>query len=369
MASFHYSKFDSEFWAKELESFVPREVYDMHTHLWTEHGQEHLPPPDSALRTEIDFAALNRWSREVYPNRECHYLALGSPVKGLNLENHNRWLSMQIGQDSKSAFGMIVTPDMNAEELQRQITTYGFKFVKPYLAFAPNPGNASIQSFLPEHLMEVIDEYGLGVTLHLSYPTGADAPENLRDLKLYTQKYPNIKWVLAHCARAFNSCLLERSIHTLRELPRIWYDTSAVNDLYSHYLLLKHESINRIMFGSDSVCGGGVHGKYITYAHAWRYYPGTEVLAHCNHLPTLIVYEQLLQQRRVIEMLNMNESDIIKIFSGNAKKLIEEINPAGKSRSILHDHQNPKITEADNIFISESNKMNFKNKKNAGTAK
>ena len=53
-----YNDFDREFWNRELEDFVPKKVYDMHTHLWTENGQEHLPPVDRTMRTEIDFAGL-----------------------------------------------------------------------------------------------------------------------------------------------------------------------------------------------------------------------------------------------------------------------------------------------------------------------
>ena len=50
--------------------------------------------------------------------------------------------------------------------------------------------------------------------------------------------------------------MMEDSIRFLCDLPNIWYDTSAVNDLYSHFLLMKHEDRKRVMFGSDNVVAG-----------------------------------------------------------------------------------------------------------------
>jgi len=110
-----YNDFDREFWDRELEDFVPRKIYDMHTHLWTEDGQEHLPPADNALRSEIDFAALRAWSGQLFPGRECHFLALGTPIPGVNRAKHNSWLANEVSVDDASIAGVIVTPETSQE--------------------------------------------------------------------------------------------------------------------------------------------------------------------------------------------------------------------------------------------------------------
>ena len=54
--------------------------------------------------------------------------------------------------------------------------------------------------------------------------------------------------ILAHCARAFNAFMIEEAIQFLTGLPNIWYDTSAVCDVMSHYTLFKeedHRNLNR----------------------------------------------------------------------------------------------------------------------------
>jgi Amidohydrolase len=320
-----YNDFDREFWDRELEDFVPQEVYDMHTHLWTENGQKHLPPVDSVLRTEIDFTGLLDWSSKVFPHRECHFLGLGTPIPGVKAISQNKWLAKEIANDPKSIAGMIVTPATTQEELDSGFKKDKFHAVKPYRLFAPDPRNARITDYLPEPLLEIINYHHRAVMLHLSMPTGADSPQNLADLEYLTKKYPNIKWILAHCARAFNAIFLEKSIHILKHLPNIYYDTSAVNDLCTHYLLLKHENLDRIMFGSDNVAAGCDRGKYITYARGWQFYPGVEKLEHCDGRATLVVYEQLLQQKRAADILEMSNDEINKLFWKNAESFINKL--------------------------------------------
>ncbi len=327
---FDYRGIDLEFWERNLEDFVPQEIYDMHTHLWTENGQEHLPPADIPLRMEVNFSDLCRYSTRLFPGRECHFLLLGTPISGMNTEKHNYWLAREGKVDPASAAVMVVTPDTLPGEINAGFIEKGFHAVKPYRIFAPDPKCARIVDFLPEKLLDVIDCHGKAVILHLSMPDGADSPQNVMDLRYLTKRYPNIKWVLAHCARAFNANFLERAVHILKHLPNIYYDTSAVNDLYTHYLLLKHEDLSRIMFGSDNIAAGCARGKYITYANAWQFYPGAGRLEHCNAEATLVIYEQLLQQKRAADMLELSCGDVKKIFWNNAKSFMENIK--GKTR-------------------------------------
>lgn len=166
---------------------------------------------------------------------------------------------------------------------------------------------------------------GLAITMHLSKKTGPADPENLEDLRYYTSQYPNAQWILAHCARAFNAFMLEASIHRLKDMPNIWHDTSAVNDLYSHYLLMKYEDRKRVMFGSDNIVAGCMRGKYITYGRAWHGYEGKPDLLHCDPTPTFVIYEQLRQERQVADILGLTRQEIEEHFSGNAMRFMEMV--------------------------------------------
>jgi glutamate-1-semialdehyde 2,1-aminomutase len=335
MATVDYNDFDRDIWEKELEDFVPGVMYDMHTHMWSEAHKGTLTGPPTGLRMEIDYQDHVAWATKLFPGREMHYLMLGTPIRGMNVEGHNDWMAAQMAADPLSAVNMAVTPDMSPDYVAEQVKKHDFLGLKPYRAFAPDMTNARICDFSPEALIEVADDMGLAITMHLSQKTGAANPENLQDLRYYTKRYPRVQWILAHCARGFNAFMLEEAIHVLKELPNIWYDTSAVNDLYSHYLLMKHEDRTRVMFGSDNVVAGCARGKYITYGRAWQFYPGQSGLEHCDPTPTFVIYEQLRQERQVAAMLGLSREEIEDHFSGNARRFIAQVRVARCSPIML----------------------------------
>ena len=329
MAEIDYREIDRSIWEKELEDFVPSVIYDVHAHMWSEAHKGGLEGPPTGLRMEIDYQAHLDWAARLYPGREMHYLVMGTPILGMDVEGHNAWMAEQMAADRRSEVNMLVTPDMSAEYVAAQVKRHNFLGLKPYRMFAPDPANGRIRDFLPEAQIEVAHDLGLAITMHLTKKTGAADPENLRDLEYYTMRYPRVQWILAHCARAFNAFIMEGSIQVLKGLPNIWYDTSAVNDLYAHYLLMKHEDRSRVMFGSDGVVAGCVHGKYITWGRAWTYFPGPEKeLEHCDPAPTFVIYEQLRQERQVAQMLGLTQQEIEDHFAGNAKRFFKEVREA-----------------------------------------
>ncbi|MBM3265690.1 MAG: amidohydrolase family protein [candidate division Zixibacteria bacterium] len=324
MDLYDYQPFDRDIWEKELEGFVPAVIYDMHTHIWSERHRGTLTDPPAGLRLEIDYHAQIDWAADMFPGREMHFLALGTPITGgIDIEGHNAWMAEQMGKDPQSAVHLLVTPDMTPEYIADQVKKHRFLGLKPYRLFAPDPVNCRIADFLPESFIELAHDMGLSITMHLSKPTGCADPENLRDLAYYTRRYPRAQWILAHCARAFNAFMLEDAVHVLKDLPSLWYDTSAVNDLYSHYLLMKHEDRSRVMFGSDNVVAGCARGKYITYGRAWTLYQGLRVeRPHCDPRATLVIYEQLRQERQVADMLGLTPGEVEDHFSGNARRFL-----------------------------------------------
>ena len=324
-ANIDYRDIDREIWEKELEDFVPSVVYDMHVHMWSDAHRGSIEGPATGLRWEIDYQDHLDWAAQLYPDRKMHYLILGTPIVGMDAEGHNNWMAEQMKADPQSAINMMVTPDMTPEYVAEQVRKHNFFGLKPYRTFAPDPVNGRIRDFLPESFIEVAHDLGLAITLHMSKPTGPADPENQRDLREYTSKYPRAKWILAHCARAFNAFMMQEAIHVLVDLPNIWYDTSAVNDLYSHYLLMKHEDRKRVMFGSDNIVAGCMRGKYITWGKAWYQFEGDPSATHCDPTPTFVIYEQLRQECQVADMLGLTPDEIEDHFSGNARRFIEMV--------------------------------------------
>ena len=99
-------------------------------------------------------------------------------------------MAEQMAADPESAVNMTVTPDMSAEYVAAQVKKHGFLGLKPYRLVAPDPANCRIRDFLPEHQIELADDMGLAITMHLAKKTGAADKENQEDLERYTRQYP-----------------------------------------------------------------------------------------------------------------------------------------------------------------------------------
>ncbi len=305
--------FDREIWYEELEDFVPAKIFDAHVHLW---DNKFCPSDKNWMNT--DFARLDEFSRAIFPNREIGYQLLGTPVVGLDIEGYHQFMAGEIARSPHKVGSTIVTPGMTSEYLDGVIKKYHFTGLKPYRLYAPDPDNGRITDYLPESLIEVADQHKLCITLHMSRFDGIGDRENLDDFKYFTGKYKNVRWILAHCARAFNSYTLEKNIFELRDMPNLYYDLAAVCDCRSHYLLFKHENMKRIMFGTDNVDAAGIHGKYITWGKGWQYFRGMDV-PHCRKEATFVCYESLRSIKQAADMAGLNQKDIERIFFDNAK--------------------------------------------------
>ena len=308
--------FDREIWADELEDFVPGKVFDAHTHLW----DNKFAPPEGTRVPETHWDDLDRWSREVFPGRELDFLLLGMPVAGMKLAGFHDFMAGEIAKSVHHLGSTIVTPAISAAELDELIRKHHFSGLKPYRLFAPDPANCRIADYFPEALMEVADHHRLIVTMHMAKFDGAADPENLADLADLTRRYPHIRWILAHCARAFHPYTLEKSVFVLRDLPNLHYDLSAVCEARSHYLLMKHEDPVRLLFGTDNICAGGVHAKYITWGRGWQYFTGMTV-PHCRGDATLVCYEQMRAMKQAADMAGITQDAVEAIFYHNAAAL------------------------------------------------
>ncbi len=322
MFSTSYTDFDRDIWESELNSFVPEGVFDAHCHLWHDSHTGTNKDPESPLRLTVDASIMRDWNRKIFPGRELGFHFLGTPIVGMDVIGHDAFM-LNEGKTSHFSCAPIVTPELTTTQIVA-LADQGARGLKPYRLFASDPAECRIADYFPEAQMEVADDRGLFVTLHLSQRLGLASEMNRRDLALYVKKYPRITWILAHCARAFNAFTLEDGrAQWLADLgPNVLCDLSAVCDPRSHYLLFKHLDIKRILFGSDNIGAGSDHGKYITWGRAWAFDNGREC-SHCDGRATLVVYEQLRAMKQAADMAGLAHDDLKDIFFRNACNLFQ----------------------------------------------
>jgi predicted TIM-barrel fold metal-dependent hydrolase len=319
-----YSPHDQQIWDEELQDFVPDRVFDAHIHMF---HPEHLPATSSSAANPwslADLATLQQWAARLYPGRETHFLVLGTPLPGIDVAAHNRWCLEQVRQDPQSRMNRLVTPSCLVRDIERDVREEGFIGLKPYRIFSVSGDIAQcrIHEFLPHEQLELANELGLWVTMHLSRFHGCADEFNLDDLREFTgSRYPKIKWILAHCARSFTYWPIRQGIDRLRDMPNIWYDVSAVTDVRPLIKLFSRENPRRILYGSDGVDATYFHGQYAALGRAWQYVDITRFnlqFPHCDGRPILAIYEQLLSMKHAAEIAQWSADDIQDLFWRNA---------------------------------------------------
>lgn len=316
-----YTSHDREIWQEELDGFVPSRVFDAHIHLF---NPGHVAGTSARSWSAADLGTVQAWAERLYPGRETHFLVLGSPLPGIDVKAHNHWAIEQVCQDPRSRMNRLVTPACSVADIRRDVEVRGFVGLKPYRLFSVSGDVAQcrIHEFLPHVQMELANDMGLWVTMHLSRFHGCADRQNLDDLEEFTTtRYPNIKWILAHCARSFTYWPIRHAIDRLRDLPNIWYDLSAVTDVRPFITLFSREKTARLFYGSDGVDSTYFHGQYVALGRAWQGFDVSRSdlkFPHCDGRPILAIYEQLLSIKHAAEIAELSADDVEDIFWRNA---------------------------------------------------
>jgi glutamate-1-semialdehyde 2,1-aminomutase len=320
-----YTESDRIIWEEDLDGFVPPRIFDAHCHLWID---DHLPSdhPRRKSMVQSTMRITEEWNERIFPYRQMDYLIVGMPVPGVDVRAHNRFIAEELKPHRNSRGHLLVTPGCRPDDIRSQIEKYGFTGLKPYRLFSVTGdiNQCRIHEFLPHTQLELANELGLWITLHLSRYHGCADEANLRDLEDYTTKrYPKIKWILAHCARSFTYWPIQQAVERLRQMPNIWYDNSAVTDVLPHYTLFKQEDHRRIFFGTDNLTANSFHGHYVAMGRFWYQIETPEYAKqpniHCDQRPVLSVYQQLLCMKHAAQFAGLSSSQVEDIFCNNAR--------------------------------------------------
>ena len=315
---------DRQIWQEELSGIIPEKLFDIHVHVYQ---REHIGPNSPELQAQmfstlypsVGWTDLNAADALLLPGRQIHRLVFGFPFAEVDFTALNDFTIKQVRRDPESSALLLVNPGMSADYVERKVLKEGFVGFKPYRLYTTS-GNAvesRITDFFPEHQIQVADRYGLLVILQLSKSRGIGDPDNIADMERLTTKYPNVRWIMAHCCRGFYPQPLERAGKRLANLPNVFVDTAAVCEYASYDYLLSLLGPKRILYGSDNLPACADRGKYITWGEGW---------AHCNassltvgSIPsnpamTFILYEVLRALCRAIRRHNLSKSQIQDIF-------------------------------------------------------
>lgn len=333
-----WTDLDRRIWEDELDEFVPRRIFDVHTHLYQWAFNLDPEKERSGMRGMLGetFANADRLlavavDALLMPGRTVHRLAFPFPFpQPCDFTGSNEFLARELAPDPGSAGLMLVHPGMSAAEVEAGVDRFGFLGFKPYrwYALSGDAVEGGVVDFMPEHQIEVANRRGLIIMMHLARRDAVADPRNQDDLVRLSEAYPNVQWILAHCARSYSAWPIERAARRLRGLPNVWYDVSSVCESDAVDALYTGVGADRVMYGSDDVPVGVLRGKYVAFGRAWAYLSETNQqlgLSHCDGRMTFTRYEQLRAMRRASLRLGMTDAQRDALFHDTARTLIDDV--------------------------------------------
>ncbi len=337
-----YTDVDRAFWKEHLEDWVPRQIFDAHTHV--NEPQFQVVERTEEMRRQywvneisepIGAADAQRCYETVFPDREFSCLAFGHPSLDYDIEASNASLKVESAQRDWSHL-IVSRPDWTADQLEEQLDSSGALGVKPYYSLIPNQDpttrdkylEASIFEYLPHEQLEVLQQRAAVVMLHVPKADRLGHPENIAEVKQIRRQYPGVRVIIAHLGRCYTLHHAKEALPQLADEDGLYFDNSAVLNPDVHKFALQTLGASRILYGTDNpifYMRGRRQWKGTTYINRTSY----PFLFNKDREPpeveaeyTLYMYEALRALKSACEELELDRADVEALFSGNARRVI-----------------------------------------------
>lgn len=330
MSAWHFTDADRDFLARYITPHLPDRIFDAHAHLFAHtHFPGGLPAGYDQTPPVLGLDAYRTYMEWLHPDgRTQGGLFFGLAFQGDRLGN-NAFVAQEVAnaEASFAARGqMLVAPSMDADYVRQEVQRHGFVGLKPYHVMAHVDGptfDAPIEAYLTEAHAQVADELGLTVTLHMVRARALADPVNQATIRRYCARYPNMRLILAHAARGFNPWHTIEGIHSLRGLPNVWCDTSAVTEAGAFEAIVDVLGHERLLYGTDFHVSH-LRGRCVAVGDSFHWLYADEMnLAekHAALQPVLIGLESLRSLFLALHRLRLTGRQVEDVFYGNAAAL------------------------------------------------
>ena len=333
-----YSDADRQVYARELEPFLPKKIFDAHVHLFDQScfAPGHMFPPKNCYHkfggtfTMDDYLS---WTATLLPGRELYLNSFGHPAPEADRDASAHFTGM--ASDNRHFFGMaLVSPHDSAEAVAKRIEENRLIGYKPYLQFVDwkKPADVTINDMLPETQMQMANDRGLAVTLHIPRAQRLADPVNQEQMTALCRRYPGAKIIFAHIGRAYYLNNVRGFLHAIADCANAYVDTAMVN----HPGVLEYTFTNfprdRILFGSDAPIAF-LRGKSVEINNQYAYLMGEDYeigtsIFDAEHVVdfTFFFYEQLRGIKLAAERAGLSRNEVEGVFFNNADRLFTQAN-------------------------------------------
>ena len=328
--SWQLCELDKEIFARELDSFVPQRIYDVHGHLYRVSFWPVPPPRESSGPADITLEVYREQMAWLFPGREVH--GMHFPLAFVeDTGPGNAWIRQEIAKDSLARGQLLVRPTDDPEWVRQEVKKLGLRGLKPFSTYAEveNKWEAELPTYLPEAIAKVASEEGWTVTLHLVRSRGVADESNQYWIRHYCQNYPGMQLILDHAARGFNPYHALEGLAELKGLDNLWIDTSVQCHPLAIEAALRIMGPQKVLYGSD-YCISHFRGVNFSVGDTfmWLYendpaFVDAAYRAGADRIePALIGIENLRAIKAACWSAGLSDSDVENVFWGNAAKLV-----------------------------------------------
>jgi predicted TIM-barrel fold metal-dependent hydrolase len=319
-------------WREEFESFIPQKVLDFHVHVFNEKSvpeDEFLNCGGTAL-TRYDFDDLRQDLEDIYPERQSEAVCFGLPFPVYDQQENNRYIAE--GCDRKKFFGLrLLNPSEDPDTVRRDVEKQKFLGFKPYPDYVgkDDVSTVEINEMLPAGLMEVANDLGLLIMLHIPRKLRLADPTNQKQIVELCKDWPKAKIVLAHVGRAYYLKNVVGYLEGLKGLPNLYFDLAMLNNWEVLEHLFQSVDPGKILFGTDTPIALAA-GKSVEINDQYTYVtPADWPLSITDNRKKLIytsfLYEELRAIKKAADRSGLRRAFIEGVFYHNGKQLLDSI--------------------------------------------
>ncbi|MBA7509792.1 hypothetical protein ES705_01761 [subsurface metagenome] len=322
-------------------NLLPRKFFDFHVHLWEKsqivqsvstERKKTQPLLDTNTFNEFTYNEFKKITRVLFEGIHYSGLFFGAPLSEVDIMKSNKMIEKIISNEKTNGL-FIPRPSDNYLYLINNIKRGKFVGFKPYpdLANRDDPKWVSIKDFLTEEHLNIANNFGLIILLHIPKPGRLNDNQNINEIKDIALSFPNIKLVLAHTGRSYCLADIKKNIKKISVLRNVYVDTAMINNWEVVEILLKELGPEKILYGSDlpisalrgkNICINDKHYFITSHPHPWSL--SKEGLKISDF--TFFLYEEIREILKAISKLKLDHAAIKNIFYKNAINLLNNIN-------------------------------------------
>jgi glutamate-1-semialdehyde 2,1-aminomutase len=324
---------NAKIFQEELDAFLPETILDFHVHVFSDgvipRGERFSCAGHSIEHYHLDD--LQKDLAETYPGRTTLAVCFGLPHVSYNRKRNNDYLAAACDRKRFYAFRLFDPHEDRPDNLWEELTASRFVGLKPYPDYVRKSdlNSVEIHEMLPGWAMEIANDLGLIVMLHLPRKARLADPLNQRQVTELCEKYSNVRIVLAHIGRAYFLKNIVGNLDAVKNLPNLYYDLAMLNNWEVLEYLFQEVDAHKILYGTD-IPIALAPGKSVEINDQYTYVtPVPWELSISEDRGKLVftsfLYEELRAIKKAVQRLGLKQDFVRGLFCTNAINLLNRV--------------------------------------------